>query len=106
MQLKRTLNILGFEFSVVEKPTMEDCGEAQICRRLIYLDSSLPEATRIETLYHEVVHAMLTLGGYDELLGDKEEALVQFMGAAITQFLSNNPDLDVLHPAEPSRKEA
>lgn len=93
----RTVTILGTEFNVFEEETMADseCGDSNATTRHITLNKNMLTDTKVETFYHEVVHMMLSLGGYDLILGDKEEAFVQFLGMAFTQFLSDNQPLPV-----------
>lgn len=94
-RFNRTLNILGTEFHTYEETDMDetDAGDSSSCTRHIAINAHLPEDTKIETFYHEVVHMMIDQGGYSTLLGDNEEAFVQYLGMALTQFLSDNQNL-------------
>lgn len=94
----RELLIQGQVFDVCETLLPEeDAGESNDALLFIRINSSLPSAAKVETFYHEVVHMMLGLGGYSELLDPKlEEALAQYLGNALTQFLSSNGSLPVI----------
>jgi hypothetical protein len=96
-RFNRSLNILGTEFQVYEENDMDetDAGESNATTRHIAINQHLIEDTKLETFYHEVVHMMLALGGYDNLLGTNEEAFVQYLGMALTHFLSENSNLPV-----------
>lgn len=93
----RNVNILGTEFNVFEEGDMgeEEAGESNATTRHITINKNLPLDTKIETFYHEVVHMILAQGGYDILLAEQEEPFVQFLGMALTQFLSENQPLPV-----------
>ena len=96
--LTRTILILGNEFNVVDKVLEDDdAGESSACERTIQVDSTMPDSTKVETFYHEVAHMWLDLGGYSHLLGNEmSEALCQFLGQAVMQFVSQNESLPAI----------
>jgi hypothetical protein len=98
MTLDRKLNILGHTFTVEQQQLgPELAGESNSTDLLIKINYGLVDAVKVETFYHEVVHMMLDLGGYSTLLEPKlEEAMVQFLGNAIAQFVSSNDALPII----------
>jgi hypothetical protein len=107
-EFDRKLNIMGFEFEVFEQQLDNNSGESRAHTRTITIDSDAPRDVKVETLYHEVAHMVLRLAGFDNLMEEKvEEALAQYLGLALTHFLSNNDQLPVLDPeVEIQRKDA
>jgi hypothetical protein len=98
-KLPTQVNILGTMFEVVEDSLPSgDCGTTQQHLRLICIDRDMPYDAQIETLFHEITHAVLKHLGYDQLLGDEiEEALCQGMGVALSFIIGANPELSHLH---------
>jgi hypothetical protein len=95
--MNRTLDILGNLFEVTYVDLGEDAGDSNAAERVIRVDKNLPPASQAEVLYHEVIHMMLDMGGYSTFLDPKlEEALTQYLGVAVLQFLTHNNTLPVL----------
>jgi hypothetical protein len=97
--IRDKVKICGTWFEVLRERMEDDklAGESNVVDRLISVDTRQSDCAQIETFYHEVVHMMLGLGGYTELLDEKmEEALAQYLGHALHHFLADNPGLPVL----------
>lgn len=64
----------------------------------IYIDMKQPREWRAITLIHEILHAILRMGGYDKEGGD--EKLIRHMASLLYQVLNDNPELwlDTLKP--------
>lgn len=89
MNLPQSVKILGAEYLIVYN-TLEGSdvdGYTEPSQRLITIDSSLSEAVLMETLYHELVHAILAQSGLSEILTERqEEALATALGAGLSQL--------------------
>lgn len=98
MKFPETVTILGSTFDVCVEHIQKEglVGEMDTIRRTIRLDPNVPYDTQLETFWHEIIHGMLNQGGYGSLLSEeKEEAIVQFLGVALLDFLSTNDALPV-----------
>ena len=84
--------ILGAAFSVSVCDLPDNlAGDSDDAGRVIRINKRLGYDVQLETLYHEVIHMMFALGGYQHVLSDKrEEALAQFLGVAFSNFLLSN----------------
>ena len=93
MSLPNEIVILGSTYKVVAEPLEgDDCGITEVHKRLIRIDSETPYEVQVETLMHELVHAMLGHMGIDYLLDPKtEEAVAQGLGMCLTYVLAANP---------------
>ncbi len=96
--LNRNVDIMGHTVSVKEEALPADlAGDSNNCTLAIRISSALPDAVKVETFYHEVVHLMFSFGGYGDLLDEKmEEALAQYLGHAMAQFISVNGSLPII----------
>lgn len=104
--LPKSLRIGPFDFQIIEYHPMS----AAACRRYgefssmevcIRIDPQAGCVKTVDTLIHELTHAIYWTYGIDDK--DKEERVAGFMGTAWTQIYRDNPDLlrfigEALHP--------
>lgn len=85
-----TLNICGIPFKIKRVKTVEKtkqgivCGKTLHSKATILIRKNMSKEVEKSTLYHEIVHAILVLIGYNELSDD--ETLVQTLSNAIYQM--------------------
>lgn len=95
MELPKSLKIGPHKFAVVLVPdgVMDDAGRfghASLQRLVIALDSEQPDSQLLDTLLHEVLHAMLAPMGLEDEI---EERLCLFLAPAILLTIQDNPEL-------------
>lgn len=85
-----TLKICGIPFKVKRVKTVEKtkhgivCGKTLHSKATILIRKGMSKEVEKSTLYHEIVHAILVLIGYNELSDD--EVFVQNLSNAIYQM--------------------
>lgn len=84
---------LGYtEFRVVCNPTMTADGHMSMRKKLIALDAEMTPVEKVNTIFHEVIHASCDMG-HLELKEEEEERVAMVVGNAITEVLRRNPEL-------------
>lgn len=84
---KMIINICGLPHKIIEvEETFGDghCGEINYKKLEIRINKDLAPEMKTQTLYHEIIHGILTYGGYDDLSVD--EKLVQNLAMNINQI--------------------
>ena len=78
--LPPTITVGGMEFKIVLKD-MEDFGEMDFDKKVIYIRKGLPQEEELDTLIHEVHHVALGISGLSNIMDDEntEEALVRIV---------------------------
>ena len=78
--LPPTITVGGMEFKIVLKD-MEDFGEMDFDKKVIYIRKGLTQEEELDTLIHEVHHAALGISGLSNIMDDEntEEALVRIV---------------------------
>ena len=87
----KELNILGVKYTVEEVPVVNKNeprkGEINYLTNEIKIDESMPICLKIQTLMHEILHAIFDLLGYQELAEDEEK--VQGIATALHQVFTS-----------------
>ena len=89
-----TVNIAGIMYSVDPFETDVDrnlMGRLAYDTAQIYVRKDLPLDKKMETLLHEVIHAVYMNAGLQP--GDDEEKVVTALSSGIYQFLKDNKDV-------------
>ena len=89
-----TINIAGISYSVESFETDVDrnlMGRLAYDTAQIYVRKDLPIDKKLETLLHEVIHAVYMNAGLQP--GDDEEKIVTALSSGIYQFLKDNKDV-------------
>ena len=69
-------------------------GLTEPVHAVIHVDPTLAKSQKQDTVLHEVLHACLSLIGWDESLSaEKEERLVRALSPVLLQVLQDNPRL-------------
>lgn len=70
-------------------------GEACHAEALIYIEKTMKEPEKINTLLHELVHIMFSLSGLHQILVKKnlEESVVECVANMLTDTFKRNPEL-------------
>lgn len=105
MNLPSSIKIGPHTFTIVEvdEHELKDsgdgtvCGDVEIQRLVIRICKEVPLALKLETLAHEVVHAMRGLSRTELKNDEREEDVVQVLGLLLYQFLIEN-DLSCFRP--------
>lgn len=72
--------IFGKTVSIIEKENFANFGESNLDDLVITIRKDLDDKAFETTLLHEVIHVMLHISGWNELLEDnKEESLVRML---------------------------
>ena len=72
--------IFGKTVSIIEKENFANFGESNLDDLVITIRKGLDDKNFETTLLHEVIHVMLHISGWNELLEDnKEESLVRML---------------------------
>jgi Zn-dependent peptidase ImmA (M78 family) len=86
------INILGIEYTIVEQKIVnannEYLGLIDTHTQEIFLKKSLPEDKKLQTLYHEVLHAIFAQMGQYDLY--ENEQVIQQLATAIHQLHKDN----------------
>ena len=87
------LRIGAIDYSVKRVKRLWDkthnSGEIHYFDSEIILDKSLDKQQTRQTLWHEIIHAVLFNGSYN----DHDEQMVQIISNGIVQVLRDNPEL-------------
>ena len=89
-----TINIAGIMYTVDPFETDVDrnlMGRLAYDTAQIYVRKDLPLDKKMETLLHEVIHAVYMNSGLHP--GDEEEKVVTALSSGIYQFLKENKDV-------------
>lgn len=94
--LPTNIKIAAFDFAVVkwthkEATAVGRFGECSTFEQVIRLDESLQSIKLVDTLIHEIGHAIYWAYCIED--GDKEERVVSTMATAWTQVFRDNPYL-------------
>jgi len=74
----KTVKILGKKIKIEVSKGMDDHGDFNSAKHLIRLNGRDSKSEREKTLFHELIHASLFIGGINELLTEElEEAIVR-----------------------------
>lgn len=90
------LKIGAHKFDVEKLPDRympDTCGEVKVDTLRIFVRDDLPVSMELETLVHEVLHAIRILSGTNLSDDSEEERVVQSVGHLLYQFLKDNPEL-------------
>lgn len=89
-----TIKISGIDYSVDGFDTDVDrnlMGRLSYDTAQIYIRNDLPIDKKMETLLHEVLHAVYMNSGLQP--GDEEEKVVTALSSGLYQFLKDNKDV-------------
>ena len=89
-----TIKISGIDYSVDGFDTDVDrnlMGRLSYDTAQIYIRNDLPIDKKMETLLHEVMHAVYMNAGLQP--GDEEEKVVTALSSGLYQFLKDNKDV-------------
>ena len=89
-----TIKISGIDYSVDGFDTDVDrnlMGRLSYDTAQIYIRNDLPIDKKMETLLHEVLHAVYMNAGLQP--GDEEEKVVTALSSGLYQFLKDNKDV-------------
>ena len=94
--LPKSLRIAAFTFEIEEFHPMAAAacrryGEFSAMEMRIRIDPQAGDVKTVDTLMHEITHAIFWSYGIDDK--DEEERVAGFMGTAWTQIYRDNPDL-------------
>ena len=106
-KLPEQIEILGVMFKVREVPVVNKDslakGEIDYLACEITIDESMPQDLKMQTLFHEIMHAICDLTGNYEI-GENENA-VQGLATAMYCVLKANPKiLELNDPEEGAKK--
>lgn len=86
----KRIKICGVPFKIKEVAVIDENADGIVEGKIIFekskilLKKSLPKEMKESVLYHEVLHGMLAMLGYNELSGD--ETFVQGLSALMYQM--------------------
>lgn len=88
--LPSEIQVLGTTYTVVIEPLSECHGQTDYAHRRISINMDDPDDIRLETFYHEVVHAMLGHTGLDYTLTARQnELFAQMLGIAMRSVVAS-----------------
>lgn len=101
MSMKVNLGDINYDIVMTDKLDKDLCGESTnrgICyyeELRILLDKELPDDLKVQTLYHELAHAILEQTSFnsmieDELTGPMYEVLIDNLGKSIASLVHKN----------------
>ena len=78
--LPSTITVGGMQFKIILKE-MDDFGEMDFDKKIIFIRKGLTEEEQLDTLIHEVHHVALGISGLSNIMDDEntEEALVRIV---------------------------
>ena len=88
------IKIAGIDYTVDEFETDVDrnlMGRLAYDTAQIYIRKDLPLDKKLETVLHEVMHAVYMNAGLQQ--GDEEEKVVTALSSGVYQFLKDNKDV-------------
>lgn len=91
-----TVKIFGKPFAVSFKPDNFDASTMGMCepfKNTITILDVQPPAEELDTVLHEVLHAISHVMSIPFAAPEQEEQVVRMMGTGITGVLLENPDL-------------
>lgn len=96
MKLPTKIKVAAFDIEVVKWPFKEATayarfGEFSCLEQLIRIDETMNTIKTVDTLIHELNHAIYWAYGIDD--ADKEERIVGTFATAWTQVYRDNPEL-------------
>jgi Zn-dependent peptidase ImmA (M78 family) len=79
-KIPASIQISGHDFAIETSELEEMYGDCDVQQRKIRINSAKSLEKQWETLFHEVIHAILGISGHSELLKeDGEEALTRLL---------------------------
>lgn len=93
------VKIGAIRYQVAQEPTLTDTGyfgQIRHARCQIAIAGELHPSAAAQTLWHEIIHGILTQAGITE----QPENLVDSMAYGVLQVIRDNPDLVDLSRAE------
>lgn len=92
MKLPSMVNILGVPYSVQEKAIVSRDeprkGEIDFIKCEITIDEALPDASKVQVLFHECLHAICDLLGFYDI--GEDENKVQALATGLHLVLKEN----------------
>lgn len=89
MRLPRSINVMGKEYKIIKDPTIEECGFLLEDAGTITINTSYPDDEILNTLVHELGHALFRRCGFNQGIQDQlEEAIVQSYANMITEIFT------------------
>lgn len=92
-KLPKFIVILGRKFKIKQLSNLSYHGEpclglCDASNKIIYLEKGQKESDKLDTLFHESVHAMLSISGVDQKLTDSEnEIMCQLVTALFNDMI-------------------
>ena len=92
MQIPKKTKIGAHSFTIEHSSDFDEgnFGTARMARLKIFIDGNAEKSLQEETYIHEVMHIIRQLNGIELKDTDEEEKIVQIMGHAMYQFLTDN----------------
>ena len=96
IKLPKVIKVGGFDIEVKPLENLESLahginGHFSAIEHVIRIDRTLPKLKLMDTLLHEVLHAIYNVGNISD--EDEEERIVSIMASGLTQVLRDNPKL-------------
>jgi len=94
MTVPKTVKIMGITYEICQVDKLMDHNQVKLNGNIDYsnskisIDSELSDQIKIVTIWHEVIHGLLSQANIEH-----DEKLVEFLGYGITGFLADNPEM-------------
>ena len=88
------LDILGYKYTIVEDAEITKRGRDGECdtgAEIIYVNPELSKRAFADTLFHEVLHAVMAMGMPNKYR--MTELQINYLGCMVTEVLRRNPGL-------------
>ncbi len=93
MKIPENVRISGIDYKIENEENLNDginvlSGQIDYCKSEIYLNSKYGHQNKCVTLWHEILHGILTHSNID--LGETEERIIDILAYGIYQVLQDN----------------
>ena len=89
----KTLLIGSFEYTIEVSDKLSDSGVIDNDKVRIFIDAGLDDQVKRQTLWHEILHALMFQYGLAQ--ADHDEKLIDNLAHGICQVLRDNKELGV-----------
>jgi Zn-dependent peptidase ImmA (M78 family) len=87
----KSVLIGSFEYDIEESDKMVDNGSIDTEKLKIHIDSTIDEQVKRQTLWHEIIHALMHQFGLS--LSDHDEKMIDNLAHGICQVIRDNPKI-------------